>query len=167
MNTHPFRIDKVLAFVVTWLCVLLTSMPIAAHDLHLSACAKAHSAELPANTLCSCPQGAGSDSSTVADDTDPVSQAPPGESRKLPKPAKDYPENYIAFSAASYSDTVNINQASAEELARVLIGIGPAKADRIVAFRRSHGSFKTVEELQEVRGIGPSIVAKNLHKLTL
>ncbi len=49
---------------------------------------------------------------------------------------------------------VNINQASAEELASKLSGIGPVLAQRIIEYRSSHGPFKKNEDLQQVSGIG-------------
>lgn len=49
---------------------------------------------------------------------------------------------------------VDINHASVEELDTVP-GIGPALAQRIVAFRRTNGPFARVEDLTRVPGIGP------------
>jgi competence ComEA-like helix-hairpin-helix protein len=49
---------------------------------------------------------------------------------------------------------VNINKASAEELQK-LPGIGPAYSKRIIEWRKEHGEFTTVEQLLEIRGIGP------------
>jgi competence protein ComEA len=48
---------------------------------------------------------------------------------------------------------VNINAASAEELAR-LPGIGEKIASRILEFREKHGEFEAVEDLLNVKGIG-------------
>ena len=50
---------------------------------------------------------------------------------------------------------VNLNQASAEQLDG-LPGVGPATARAILEHRRAHGPFTTVEQLAEVRGIGPA-----------
>ncbi len=50
---------------------------------------------------------------------------------------------------------VNINSASKEELDG-LKGIGPAKAQAIVDYRRKNGPFKTVDDLENVPGIGPA-----------
>ncbi len=37
-----------------------------------------------------------------------------------------------------------------------LPGVGPSTAQAIVAYRDEHGRFAAVEELEEVRGIGPA-----------
>ena len=52
------------------------------------------------------------------------------------------------------AERVNINKASAQELAR-LQKIGPKYAVRIVEHRQKYGPFKLTEELLEVPGIGP------------
>ncbi|EQC01104.1 helix-hairpin-helix domain-containing protein [Photorhabdus temperata] len=61
---------------------------------------------------------------------------------------------------------VNINTASAEELAKALNGIGVKKAQGIVEYREKHGSFTAVEQLQEVQGIGPVFIERNRSKLS-
>lgn len=50
--------------------------------------------------------------------------------------------------------SVNINTASPQDLER-LPGIGPATAQRIVEYRTTHGGFQSLEELDNVKGIGP------------
>lgn len=50
-------------------------------------------------------------------------------------------------------ESINVNSASAAQLVQ-LPGIGPSYAERIVAYRTEHGSFKTVDELKNVKGIG-------------
>lgn len=62
---------------------------------------------------------------------------------------------------------VNINSASAEEIAEVLVGIGAAKAEAIVAYREQNGGFKSVEELTEVKGIGEATLTKNKDRIVL
>ena len=50
---------------------------------------------------------------------------------------------------------VDVNAASAEQL-DTLPGVGPTTAAAIIAYRDEHGPFATVDDLGEVRGIGPS-----------
>lgn len=48
---------------------------------------------------------------------------------------------------------IDLNTATQEQL-QTLPGVGPVLAERIIAFRTEHGGFKSVEQLQEVSGIG-------------
>ena len=70
---------------------------------------------------------------------------------------------YLGVAAA----TVNINTASAKEL-ETLPGIGAKKAQAIVEYREEHGgSFKSVDELKEVKGIGPKLLEKLRPEITV
>lgn len=62
---------------------------------------------------------------------------------------------------------VNINADSPEILSEGLVGIGLAKAYRIVEHREAYGPFESVEELVEVKGIGEAIIAKNRARIVL
>jgi len=64
-------------------------------------------------------------------------------------------------------DTVNINQASAQEIADALNGVGMAKAEEIVRYRDSNGAFQHVDELANVKGIGLATIDKNRDRITL
>lgn len=59
-----------------------------------------------------------------------------------------------SVSSTSGKPTVNLNTADATAL-ETLDGIGPALADRILAYRTAHGGFRSVNDLQNVTGIGP------------
>jgi len=66
-----------------------------------------------------------------------ASAAPPKD--PVPTPTPDHP--------------LDLNAAGVEELT-ALPGIGPALAERIVAFREEHGPFRRIEDLMRVRGVG-------------
>ena len=70
-----------------------------------------------------------------------------------------------AGTAQKGSTPVNINTATAEEL-QTLPRIGPAMAQRIIAWREAHGGFRSVDELDAVPGIGPSML-ENLRPLVM
>ena len=52
-----------------------------------------------------------------------------------------------------------LNEATALQL-QLLPSIGPKMAERILQYRGVHGPFKTLEELQKVRGIGVRTIEK-------
>src|SRR5438128_4959600 len=54
---------------------------------------------------------------------------------------------------------LELNGATRSELVQIP-GIGPALADRIVAYRRSNGPFRDVEDLRRVPGIGPATLQR-------
>ena len=61
---------------------------------------------------------------------------------------------------------VNINTASQEELER-LPRIGPAMAQRILTYRQTHGPFKKIEDLVNIKGIGPKTLDRLKDKVSL
>ncbi|WON76187.1 ComEA family DNA-binding protein [Serratia sp. UGAL515B_01] len=64
-------------------------------------------------------------------------------------------------------DKVSINQADAEKLASVMKGVGLKKAEAIVRYREQNGPFTEIDQLQEVPGIGPSIMERNRERLKM
>jgi len=52
---------------------------------------------------------------------------------------------------------LNLAEVSALEL---LSGIGKTRAQAIVAHRRENGPFKTIEDLEDISGIGPKTVER-------
>jgi competence protein ComEA len=62
---------------------------------------------------------------------------------------------------------IDINTATAEELARELVYVGPIKAQRIVEYREKIGGFVSPEQLLEVYGIGPKILERNREKIVI
>ena len=63
--------------------------------------------------------------------------------------------------------TINVNVATAEQIADILDGVGMARAQAIVQHRENYGKFERVEELLMVRGIGDSILNANRDKIAL
>lgn len=61
---------------------------------------------------------------------------------------------------------IDINTANVQALA-ALDGVGPQKAQAIVAYRQEHGPFKSVDELLKVKGIGEKTLAANRDKVTI
>ena len=61
---------------------------------------------------------------------------------------------------------INVNKANSAQL-QTLNGIGPTKAQEIINYRKSHGGFKTVEELVNVKGIGPKSLMKMKSQVTI
>jgi competence protein ComEA len=66
---------------------------------------------------------------------------------------------------ASSAGPLDLNTADAAALAQALQGVGPAKAQAIVDYRRRHGPFKTVDELALVKGIGARTLERNRGRL--
>jgi competence protein ComEA len=67
----------------------------------------------------------------------------------------------LIASSISMAAPVNINSASAEEIAQALNGIGPSKAQAIVEYRETNGLFNQADEIVYVQGIGDSTYQKN------
>lgn len=68
---------------------------------------------------------------------------------------------------ANQQQTVNINQASAQELAAKLQGIGIKKAERIIEYRQQFGPFVALDQLTAISGISQRIVDKNRELMRL
>lgn len=68
----------------------------------------------------------------------------------------------LAFAVPAIAATpVNVNTADAATIAASLDGIGLAKAEAIVAYRKTHGDFKSANDLGAIKGIGDKTLARN------
>lgn len=79
------------------------------------------------------------------------------------------PDNSNTSSNTSSATTnlkINLNTASKEELTK-LSGIGEAKAQDIIDYRNTNGSFKTIEEIKNISGIGDALFAKIKDNITI
>ena len=66
-----------------------------------------------------------------------------------------------------FAETININTADKESLMSAIKGVGEKRAEAIIAYREEHGSFKSLEELADVKGVGPSIVEANMESISV
>lgn len=62
-------------------------------------------------------------------------------------------------------EALDLNTATAEQLANALTGVGKAKAEAIVKDREARGPFKSVEDLDRVKGIGKATLETNKGRL--
>jgi competence protein ComEA len=74
-----------------------------------------------------------------------------------------------AQAALAESDPVrvNINQATAQELAAAMSGVGEARAQAIVRHREANGAFASVEDLVQVSGVGRGTLEANRDRITI
>lgn len=75
------------------------------------------------------------------------------------------PAAAAAVDAPASGGVVNISDAAPEQL-ELLPGVGPSRAQAIVAYRKTH-PFKRVEDLQRIKGIGKKTFARLRPLITL
>lgn len=73
----------------------------------------------------------------------------------------------VFMGSALAAEKVNVNTADAATIDRVLLNIGPAKAEAIVAHRKANGAFRSAEQLAMVKGIGLKTIEKNRDRIVL
>ncbi len=70
-----------------------------------------------------------------------------------------------AAKPAAAPAAIDLNSADASTLAREMRGIGQSKARAIVEYRRIHGTFRSIDDLALVKGIGARTIELNRAKL--
>jgi competence protein ComEA len=95
-----------------------------------------------------------------------VFAATPAETKEKPAITKTADTTAAQAPMVTAADAVNINTADAAGLVKIK-GIGPKKADAIIAYRKENGNFKNIEELKKVKGIGPKIFEKIKSHITI
>ncbi len=70
------------------------------------------------------------------------------------------------FPVLTWAISVNINTAGLSELDNIT-GVGPAIAQKIIDYRIANGSFKTIEEIKNVSGIGDATFLKMKDQITV
>ncbi len=89
----------------------------------------------------------------------PLSQSDPGADGAAAGGADGAAGSGTGSGVASADDPVDLNTATAAQF-DTLPGIGPVMAARIVAWRQQNGEFKTVDDLNQVSGIGDATMAR-------
>ncbi|CAI8165886.1 ComEA family DNA-binding protein [Pseudidiomarina mangrovi] len=87
----------------------------------------------------------------------PLLVAAPVSAQPLPQPSPQ----------AQQVQAVNLNTASAEQLAMGLTGVGLKRAEAIVELRTKLGGFTDVNQLLQVKGIGPRMLELNRERMQL
>ncbi len=72
---------------------------------------------------------------------------------------------WLALSGAALA-VVNINTATKEELT-TLKGVGDKRAQDILDYRKKHGNFKSVDDLEKVPSIGPGLMKRIRSEITV
>lgn len=93
-----------------------------------------------------------------------VTLAVPAQMQTAPTAAATAPTQTVPEETVSFP--VNINTADADTLA-ALPGIGQVLAKRILAYRQQNGSFRVVEEITNVEGIGEKKAEAILELITV
>ena len=78
---------------------------------------------------------------------------------------KTFALSALLATSALAAEKVNINTADAATLDRVLVGVGPSKAEAIVLYRKQNGAFRTADQLTGVKGIGLATIEKNRDRI--
>lgn len=73
----------------------------------------------------------------------------------------------LTLAGSLLASPVNVNQASAEQLAESLQGVGLKKAQAIVHYRKQNGAFQSKDDLLNVKGIGAETLEKNSSDILL
>jgi competence protein ComEA len=71
------------------------------------------------------------------------------------------------FSVMANAEPVNINTATAKEIAIAIKGVGIKKANAIVDYREKNGPFQTIDEITKVSGVGIKTLQQNQGNLTV
>lgn len=84
----------------------------------------------------------------------------------VPPPPSGVSGGAPSQSGAQAAGKISLNTATAQELT-TLTGVGEKTAQAIIAYRDTHGGFTSIDELQQVKGIGPAKFATISPEVTL
>lgn len=84
----------------------------------------------------------------------------------VPPPPSGISGGESSQSGTQATGKISLNTATAQELT-TLTGVGEKTAQAIIAYRDAHGGFTSIDELQQVKGIGPAKFATISPNVTL
>ncbi|KXO81764.1 transporter [Acinetobacter venetianus] len=90
----------------------------------------------------------------------------PNNNYYLSRPSIQQTNKQLSSSVNISGDKISLNQANLAQL-QSLSGVGAKKAQAIMEYRQKNGGFKTIDELVNVKGIGPKLLEKNKARLIL
>jgi len=67
----------------------------------------------------------------------------------------------VFLTGMARAETLDVNTATAQQLDKVMVGVGAVKAQAIVQDREKNGPFKSLDDLDRVKGIGKATIEKN------
>ncbi len=70
-------------------------------------------------------------------------------------------------SSVAFAAGLNVNTATAEQIAEAMNGVGTMKAEAIIKDREMRGPFKSLDEMSRVKGIGIATIDKNRENITV
>jgi len=85
---------------------------------------------------------------------------------KAPSNKEIAEQSSISNQKTTITKTVNLNNSTVDQLI-TLKGIGEKKAHAILAYRKQVGSFKSVQDLTKVKGIGEKVLLDNKSRLKI
>lgn len=91
------------------------------------------------------------------------------DGQKIVIPSSEDVQQSLMPQTASGKDSsglVNINSADSQTLQEIP-GVGPATAEKIIAYRTENGRFSSIEDLKNVSGIGDKTFEKMKDKITV
>ncbi|PRD26152.1 UNVERIFIED_CONTAM: mazG [Trichonephila clavipes] len=90
----------------------------------------------------------------------------PNNNYYLSRPSQQQTNKQLSSSVSISGDKISLNQANLAQL-QSLSGVGAKKAQAIMEYRQKNGGFKKIDELVNVKGIGPKLLEKNKARLIL
>ncbi|RLZ07271.1 ComEA family DNA-binding protein [Acinetobacter sp. 2JN-4] len=90
----------------------------------------------------------------------------PNNNYYLSRPTQQQTTKPVSSSVNIRGDKISLNHANLQQL-QTLAGVGEKKAQAIVEYRQKNGGFKMVDELMNVKGIGPKLLERNKARLVL